>query len=319
MAIPLSILLSGCPSVIPFLSDAVPALIPSVNLNNININTNQITCYQGGMFSSDYCSIPLSRFVALMGKYTDFANTNLLIAYDMQNNQKFFFDELHYTGTIDKLNKIFMDSYPSAHKFALMPHSVQSLYIKMRERYIPQHDYERLYRSYTYLYTISAIKFATDDCNMPINYSNLEKEQYILYKAFAIQYTNAVLYYVGNHISTSYNNELDAYNSIYKKILTINPSKLQNLANNIFDNTNSVPQITNFDLFSESGVTFGDIGSFKCSQNGNTWFKYGYEYFGTNISGIDTRIEINVKKDLSNTSSKNTGLIYNSIESKNIK
>lgn len=311
--LPLSIILSGCPSFATVLPEIAPSLVPSVNLTNVSVNTNQISCYPSSTFSSSYCSIPLSKFVGIVSGYADPYNTNLLLAYDVNNKQGFFFDKVNHTREIESLNQYFLAQYPKANQFALLPVSVQDLYIKMREKYIPKHDYENLYRSYVYLYTISAIHSATNKCKTAefnnINlYTNNASESVVLqramlYKAFTIQYTNAILFHISDKVDGTYDSELELYNAIYKQILHISPNQLQNIAQNIYAKTNMYAPQFESSFFSTNGTNFGDLGNFACTQYGGLWMRYDYEYFGRNLSGIDIRVKfkqhdtININSD----------------------
>lgn len=318
---PLSFLLSGCPSFVTMIPSLAPSLVPSVNLTNVNVNTNQISCYQGGTFSSDYCSIPISRFVSLTSSYADPHDVNLLLAYDLEHNQEFFFDNINHTSTIDQLNKNFLTYYPKPTKFASLPIKVQNLYIKMREKYIPTHDYKNLYSSYIYLYTISALHFATNQCVTPyvskINGIDpkLTSQREMLYKAFAIQYTNAVLHNIAPNVSGKYDSEIDLYNAIYASIMKIDPNQLQNMAQSIYSRTSSYAPQFESSFYTESGINFGDIGSFGCTNLGGVWSKYGYQYFGRNVSGIDLRVRFIQHDVLAQSSEQGTDLIYDGKES----
>lgn len=302
---PLTIALSGCPSLVTMLPSMVPSMVPSVNLSNVNINNNQISCYQGGWFSSGYCSIPLSNFVGISSRYADPYEANLLLDYDM-NNQQFFFDNINHTSTIDRLNQSFLKYYPDPNQFAALPDKVQSLYIKMKEEYIPKKDYTNLYKGYVYIYTISALHFATSSCNEStplLTSNNLSIESYqqqiMLHKAFAMEYTNTVLYYIADDVSSKYEDETELYNAIYSKILTLNPYQLQNMAQSLYSRTNSFMPEFNKSFYTLAGVGFGDLGKFSCTKTGNIWSRYGYPFFSSNISGIDIRVQFKQHETLS--------------------
>lgn len=315
---PLTIVLSGCPSLLTMLPSLAPSLVPSVNMNNINVNTNQISCYQGGLFSSDYCSIPISKFISLISDYANPLDVNSLLMYDLNNNQQFIFDNLNHTNTIDILNEQFLANYPTAMQFALLPLKVQTLYIKMRERYIPQKDYTQLYNSYIYLYTFGALAYATDSCTAPYELPTLKgnhlsldqiRQREMLYKAFSIQYSNAVLHHIAGDVDSTYNSETDLYNAIYAAILKIDPNQLQSIAQSIFSNTNSSLPIFQPEFFSESGIKFGDIGKFACTDKGGMWSRYDYQYFGINVSGIDIRVKFKQRDTLKQTPKNPTSII----------
>ncbi len=294
---PLTIILSGCPSLVTMLPSMVPSMVPSVNLSNVNINTNQISCYPGDWFSSGYCSIPLSNFIGISSHYADPYSANLLLSYDI-NNKQFFFDNINHEETIDRLNQNFLTYYPAPNEFAALPDKVQSLYIKMKEDYIPKKDYDNLYKGYVYLYTISALRFATEPCNesTPLLTSNSipvesYQQQVILHKAFAMEYTNAVLHYISNDLTEKYDNEAALYNAVYGQILTLNPYQLQNMAQSLYSRTNSFMPTFNNSFYTIAGISFGDLGKFSCTKKGNTWSRYEYPFFGSNISGIDIRVQ----------------------------
>lgn len=294
---PLTITLSGCPSLVTMLPSMMPSMVPSVNLNNVSLNNNQISCYQGDWFSSGYCSIPLSNFVGITSHYADPYDANLLLNYDI-NNQQFFFDNINHSSTIDKLNQNFLKYYPEPNQFAALPNKVQSLYIKIREEYIPKKDYVNLYKGYVYIYTISALHFATSSCNEStplLTNGNTPVESYqqqiMLHKAFSMEYSNAVLYYIANDLTGKYTDETALYNAVYSQILTLNPYQLQNMAQSLYSRTNSFMPAFSNSLYTLAGVSFGDLGKFSCTKTGNTWSRYGYPFFGSNISGIDMRVQ----------------------------
>lgn len=314
---PLALILSGCPSLVTMLPSMVPSMVPSVNLNNVNVNNNQISCYAGGWFSSGYCSIPLSNFIGISSHYADPYNVNLLLNYDV-NNQQFFFDNIDQSATIDKLNQSFLSSYPNANQFAALPDKVQSLYIKIKEEYIPKQDYANLYKGYIYIYTISALHFATAPCDesMPL-LSNKKmsiesyQQQIMLHKAFAMQYSNAVLHYVAGELSGKYNDETKLYNSVYSKILTLNPYQLQNMAQSLYSRISSFAPAFNNSFYTLDGVSFGDLGKFSCTPTGNIWSRYGYPFFGSNISGIDMRVQFKQHEVLSQYDDNEIAIIKN--------
>lgn len=315
--LPLGVVLSGCPSFATVLPEIAPSLVPSVNLTSVNVNTNQISCYPSSTFSSSYCSIPLSKFVGIVSGYADPYNVNLLLAYDVNNKQSFFFDHVNHRQEIESLNQYFIAEYPSANNFALLPLSVQDLYIKIREDYIPHHNYKKLYHSYIYLYTISALHSATNKCKTPaFNNINLYKntnlsesavlQRAMLYKAFTIQYSNAVLYHIANKVDSTYDSEIDLYNAIYEQVLKINPNQLQNIAQDIYAKTNMYAPQFESSFFTLSGTNFGDLGNFACTQYGGLWTRYDYEYFGRNLSGIDIRVKFKQHDTIANTNDNET-------------
>ena len=302
---PLALILSGCPSLVTMLPSMVPSMVPSVNLNNVNVNNNQISCYASGWFSSGYCSIPLSNFIGISSHYADPYDVNLLLNYDV-HNQQFFFDNIDQSATIDKLNQSFLRYYPNANQFAALPDKAQSLYIKIKEEYIPKRDYANLYKGYIYIYTISALHFATAPCDesMPlVNNTKMPIESYqqqiMLHKAFAMQYSNAVLHYIAADVSSQYYDETKLYNAVYSKILTLNPYQLQNMAQSLYSRLNSFAPAFNASFYTLDGVSFGDLGKFSCSPTGNIWSRYGYPFFGSNISGIDMRVQFKQHEVLS--------------------
>lgn len=321
--LPLGFMLSGCPTLaataIPGL---LPALIPNFNYNSIDINSNRISCYKGGIISSDYCSIPISRFVSITGDYADPYDVNLLLSYDINNNQHFFFDDINHTSTIDKLNKDFLSNYPTPDEFAQLPVALQNLYIRMREKYIPKHDYKHLYSSYIYLYTINALHFATAPCDMPYQLnSNLKAnestllQREMLYKTFTIRYTNEVLHHVADNLSNKYNSETDLYNAVYKSILAIDDTKLQIMAQNLFSTINNHLPPFESAFFSDTGVSFGNIGTFGCATKGGYWTRYDYEYFGNNVSGVDIRVQFKQQDTLSQIETNKVAIIVDNKES----
>lgn len=321
MTMPLGFLLSGCPTFATAIPSLIPSLIPSVNYNSIDMNTNQISCYKGGTFSSDYCSIPISRFVSITSGYADPYNVNLLLDYDLNNQHHFFFDDINHASTIDKLNKQFLNTYPAPDKFAQLPTALQNLYIRMREKYIPNHDYKNLYSSYIYLYTINALHFATNPCSQEDQLQTNQATAHIiyqrdmLYKAFAIRYSNEVLHHVAGDLSSKYDSENDLYNAVYKYILAIDYNKLQNMAQDLFATINNKLPPFESSFFSETGVSFGNIGTFGCADKGGFWMRYDYEYFGNNVSGINLRVQFIQHDTLSQIDSSKTALIMDNQES----
>ena len=280
--------LSGCAAALLPLASS---LIPSVDITNVNVNTNEINCYKGGFFSSDYCSIPISKFVSLASGYTNPLGTKLIFNSPSQTSLARYDFQNH--AVIDQLNKIFLANYPAAKTFAKLPQSEQSLYIKMHERYIPNKDYHNLYNSYLYLYTLSIIDFASQPCDADtFKNSGVSIETFALYKAFSIQFANNILYSIYGDVDGSHDNEIDLYNDVYSSILKIDPNKLNAMIQNIDSETNTfVPKSDWKDIFNDSGLSFGEIGTFSCTEKGNYLYRYGYQLFGTHVQGIDLRIK----------------------------
>lgn len=290
----LAVTLSGCPSMVTMLPSMMPSLVPSVNLTNVNVNTNKISCYPGSMFSSDYCSIPLSNFIGITSRYADPYDENLLLRFQFNNNQ-FFFDAINHTNILDKLSANFIVNYPTASKFAALPDKVQRLYIKIKEDYIPNHRYLELRDSFIIIYTISTLHFATTNCESIPQFSSTEsstqyQQQIMVSKAFAMQFTNAILHNINDEVETKYSDETALYNGVYSTILKLNPNQIQNMAQNIYARTIAfIPEFNQ--SFYHDGISFGDLGTFSCNKRGNTWYRYGYPFFGENISGIDMRVQ----------------------------
>lgn len=289
---PLGLLLSGCPSMATFLPSMIPSLVPSVNLTNVNVNNNQISCYPGGTFSSEYCSIPIGRFLAITTNYADpYAESNLFMAYG-QKYQRFIFADLDERTQLDKINQDFLNSYPTASSLSTMPDSLRNLLIEIKEEYIPEKNYKKLSEAYTHLYTITALDFATDPCLTKFSPATSAQEsaqqlQFMQYKVFGIQYTNAILMHISGSLDSKYDNEVDAYEHLYQAVLKLDPYQLDNLATALYDKTMTYsPKQFESSLYTLNGAPFGELGRFSCTHEATHWFKFGFEYFGTNISGI---------------------------------
>lgn len=289
---PLGLLLSGCPSMATWLPSMVPSLVPSVNLTNVNVNNNQISCYPGGTFSSEYCSIPIGRFLAITTNYADpYAESNLFLSYG-KKYQRFIFADLDEQIQLDKINHDFLSNYPSASALNTMPESLRNLLSEIKDEYIPEKNYKKLSEAYTYLYTITALDFATDPCLTKFTpavsaVESAQQLQFMQYKVFGIQYTNAILMHISGSLDSKYNNEVDAYEHLYKEILKLDPYQLDNLATALYDKTITYsPKQFESSLYTSNGAPFGELGRFSCTHDATHWFKFGFEYFGTNISGI---------------------------------
>ncbi len=277
-----TLLLVGCPSVASVIPSFLPSLVPSVNYNTLSVNNpNQIQCYQGGWISSEYCAIPINRFVAISSHYASPYESNQLIAF-ADKYQSFVFDRLDESQVLESLNIAFIKQYPSADKFAKLPIAVQSLYIKMKEDYILSHKYQKQMETYIYLYTLSTIDYANQICNT----TDTDYQQRALYKAFSMMFTNDVLHHVALKTTSKYKNEVELYNQIYSTILDLNPYQLVNLAQLTYSNAyNSKPDYIE-SAFYTTGVKFGELGSFSCNSDGTLWQKFGYPYFGSNVAGL---------------------------------
>lgn len=297
----LGICFSGCAAIgIGTLADLVPSLVPSVDVTNVNVNNNEINCYPGKYFTSDYCSIPLPKFISLSSEFANPFGSEFLFYPYQSDNSELTMHRLTSKKTIDELNTLFLKNYPESKEFSSLPISLQTIYTNMKTQYIPKHDYQNLYNSYVYLYTMSALYFATDDCNRDDNsLKHVDIKTYTLYKAFSIQYANNLLYYIYPSVDGKYNSESALFDGVYKEITKINPSRLTTLADNIYEKTVSLKPLDDWNnIFSESGISFGNAGTFSCSINGGTLYRYGYQYFGTHTQGIDLRVSYKINNVL---------------------
>lgn len=299
---PFSFLLAGCPSIATWLPSMVPSLVPSVNLTNVSVNNNQISCFPGGLFTSEYCSIPITRFLAITTDYADpYSESNFLVAYGQKYN-RFVFADLDEEARLDQINSEFLANYPTTAILAKMPENLRNLFIKIKEEYIPQRNYKKLSEAYTYLYTITTLDFATDPCLTRFSPATTAQEsaeqlQFMQYKAFSIQYANAILMHISSSLDSKYNNEFDAYEHLYTRILKLNAYQLDNLATGLYDKTMLYSPTQFESSLYTIGARFGELGRFSCTGNATSWYKFGFEYFGTNISGI--KRDINFKnKDI---------------------
>ncbi len=282
-----ALLLAGCPSVASVIPSFLPSLVPSVNYNTLSVtNPNQIQCYPGGWFSSEYCAIPINRFVAISSHYASPYESNQLINFANQY-QSFVFDRLDESQVLESLNIAFMKQYPTADKFAKLPTAVQSLYIKMKEEYIGSHQYQKQMETYIYLYALSTIDYANQICSESVNsISTPDSQQRALYKVFSMMFTNDVLHHVALNVTGKYKNEVELYNKVYDAILDLNPYQLANMAQMTYSNIyNNKPKMIESDFYT-TGTSFGEIGSFSCNANGTMWQRFGYPYFGSNVAGL---------------------------------
>lgn len=299
-------ILSGCAAPLTSLSGLVPSLVPSVDLSSVNVNMNQVDCHKGNWFSSDYCSVPISRFAALTISYASVDHAYELLNLDINDESmdQHFFDNIHNKYGIESINQTFLKGYPDNHQFSEFPKSVQKLFIKIRENYIPNKNYDKLYQSYMYLYTLAVMDEALQSCEENMSLSDLE----VKHKIFTLQFTNDVLYNVSSDVSGKYDGEVGLYNKLYEKILSLNPYQLENLANSILSKTNKLyPQNVNSKmLFSKDGLLIPELGTFICDQNISQWLKYDHDYLGNNTSGMDIRVMFKLKDTLDGMSQLKT-------------
>ncbi len=300
--IPLGMMLTACPSIATILPSMVPSMIPSINYNSIDMqNPNQISCNEGGVFSSEYCSIPISRFVAITSSNADPYYGNILLLYG--KNQNFFFDNINKIEILESINSAFIKSYPDTQHFAALPDALQHLYIVTKERHIPKRNYQKLFETYIYLYTINAMDFATNGCDATTQSflsvtSAKYRQQYMLYKAFSMQYTNDILHHISGALTGKYSDEHAIYNAVYAEVLKLDPYQLENMAQAIYARTSSnLPQFD--DSFYSTGIKFGEIGTFSCSPIGSIWEKFGYEFFGRVVSGLPHYVKFKNKDSFS--------------------
>lgn len=298
-----SITVGGCAAPLAALPGIVPSLIPSVDMSTINVNSNQISCYKGSWIFSDYCSIPISRFTSLTIPYATIDNASFLLLNINENhaNQQFFNDVNSKEG-LESLNAKFLKMYPEVSIFANLPKAEQSLYIKVRENYIPNKNYDKLYQSYIYLYTLNIMREALTPCESSDVFTSIQAR----HKVFAIQFTNDILYNISDSLSSKYTDEKELYNKLYAKILTLNPYKLERLAKSILNKTNNAytDSLDHQSLTTIRGVGVGDLGRFSCNYHGSFWLKYDYNYFGDNTSGVDIRVKYKLNDDLNDMSSQ---------------
>lgn len=284
-----------------WLPSMVPSLVPSVNLTSVNVNNNQVSCYPGGTFSSEYCSIPIARFLAITTNYADpYAESNLFLSYG-EKYQRFVFADLDEQRRLESINQEFLLHYPSTKTLSSMPKSLQELFTNIKDEYIPEHNYVKLSEAYTHLYTITTLDFATDPCLNKFTPATTAQEsaqqlQYMQYKTFAIQYADAVLMHISGSLTSKYDNEVDAYEHLYTQILKLDPYQLDNLATSVYDKTMLyTPKQFESDFYSFNGAKFGELGRFSCTRDATHWFRFGYEFFGTNVSGIKREISFKNK------------------------
>ena len=282
---PVAIILSGCPS----FSLVSPSFTYTNNYGGEN--PNDISCTKGTWYSSPYCSIPISKFISISSNYTIPYESNYLFNYAI-NNKTFAFNDIKYQKNIDKLNQFFLAHYPDPQKMTTLPPKLKDLYVIMHDEYIPTNNYQKLFEAYTYIYTISALNFATKPCNSQfIEYMIAQKNpkylhQFVLYKAFSLQYTNNILMNLQSSVDGKYTDQYTLYNKIYSKLLEMNPYRLNDMAVQIYNNTaKNESDSVESDIFVKD-EKFGEIGTFTCNENGNIWKRFGFEYFGNNVSGV---------------------------------
>ena len=292
----LCLTLTGCPT----LSLVSPSFTYNNNYNAEN-NPNEIECSNGNWYTSAYCAIPIPKFIALSSNYADPNDAISPLTYGL-NHQTFFFDDINKKSTLDELNQIFLKNYPNTNTFANLPLAVQKLYITIKEDYIPKHNYQKLMEAYTLLYTISTLHFATAKCKVNsdadvkllLNHTPQMQQKFVLYKAFSLQFSNAVLLHISNSFDTTYADEATLYNALYATILDLNPYQLNNLAQSIFNQTLAyMPKNTESTYFyKDDGIHFGELGSFSCNKNSSSWYRFGFEFFGTNTAGVLRSVKI---------------------------
>lgn len=294
---------------------------PSFNYNNnySEGNPNRISCDPGGFFSYPNCSIPISRFVAITAQYADPLNNDALIAYANENNS-FVFDDINKITTLDKLNKMFYSKPMSGERFHKLPQYFQERLEKMRDTYIPENDFKKIAHTYIYAFTLNTIHFAVTPCNNPTSqvdapYDKEKYEQlYLKYKVFSIQFTNDILRHIGSsyfHFDTEYENEDDLYEHLYTKILKLNPSQIVSLAQKIYAQTNAEEPTFESSFYTKAGLTFGTIGTFKCTTDLTSWDKYGSDYFGLNVSGVRMLVHFKNRDVFANTDSHKMNIMNN--------
>lgn len=296
-----SSILTGCPSLTSAIPSFIPSLVPSVNYNTLSINNpNQIQCYDGSWLSSEYCAIPINRFAAISSHYTSPFESNQLFDYALQNSS-FVFDNLDESSTLESLNLQFIRKYPTGESFVKLPPEVQNLYLKMKEDYIKNHDFQKQMETYIYLYTLSTIDFANQICNeSAIDGKNPEyQQQLMLYKTFSMLFTNDLLHHVALKLSSKYNSQVDLYNGLYKTILDLNPYQLMNMAEMNYSIAYSNLPDFNQNFYTAEGVRFGEIGNFSCSKSGTSWLRFGYQYFGSKVAGLPYYVNF-INKDTFN-------------------
>ncbi|MDD3267217.1 MAG: hypothetical protein PHC75_08595 [Burkholderiales bacterium] len=298
--------MSGCAAPLAGLSGLVPSLVPSMDFSSVNVNMNQVDCYKGSWFSSDYCSVPISRFAALSISYASIDNAPKSLKLNINDPlvDQTFFDMIHSKDGIESMNQAFLMNYPDAKQFAEFPKATQDLYVKMKERYILKKNYDKLYASYMYLYTLAIM----DEALRPCERGTVLSPQEVRHKIFALQFSNDVLYNVSSSLSGKYDGESGLYNKFYKEILLLNPYKLENLANSILIKMNKYyPQEINSNLlFSKDGILIAELGSFSCNKHSAQWLKYDHDYFGINTSGIDLRVKFKLRDNFDGMSGLKT-------------
>jgi len=171
----------------------------------------------------------------------------------------------------------------------------------MKEEYIKNHDYQKQMEVYIYLYTLSAIDFANQICNeSAIETKSADyQQQLMLYKAFSMLFTNDVLHHAVLKLSSKYDNQVDLYNGLYKTIVTLNPYQLMNLAQMNYSIVySSMPKFDSA-FYSSEGAKFSELGNFSCNKNGTSWQRFGYQYFGSKVSGLPYYVNF-INKDTFN-------------------
>ena len=305
----LIILLSGCVS--------LSLVSPSFNYNNnyAGGNPNQITCDTGSFFSYPVCSIPISRFIALTAQYADPLESDAMIVYAMHNHNAFIFDDLVKTSLIESLNKV-----ATTDTTLRFPPYLDEMNEQLNNVYLPESDYVKEADMYIYKFTLNAIHFAITPCSDVSDNitSPYDKEQYqqlfTQYKVFSIQYTNDILRHVGSgyfHFDTKYEDENDLYDHLYATILKLNPSQLQHLAQSIFQRTAEARPSFDSNFYTDTGIAYGAIGTFSCTNENTSWKKYGSDYFGLNVSGVRILVEFKNRDVFANTDKQKFSILNN--------
>ena len=275
---------------------------PSISYNNNYggaSNPNQIFCTQGSFFKSAFCTIPLSRFVAISSNNADMLESNALVNYAVANNS-FIFNDLTQVKVLTMLNTQIQESETSE-RYQHLPESVKKMYGKLQTKYIPEKNYAKQADAYIYIYALNTIDFATSACpNAELESSVLysakeyqQQQQFMLYKAFSMQFTNAVLMHIADSVDGKYKNEADLFESLYAEILELDPVMLRSLAIQAYNTSlNAQPKFER-SFYTREGIRFTRLGNFSCTKDIASWHRYAYEFFGLNVSGV--RDEVHFK------------------------
>ena len=282
---------------------------PSVSYNNnyaAGSNPNQIFCTPGTFFKAAYCTIPLSRFIAISSHNADLMESSTLITYAKTHNNAFIFDDITKNTTLTELNNHIQESLLQT-KFQQPPLEVSKLYTKLTTVYIPEQNQLKQADTYIYLLTLNTLRFATDPCpvafaeNESANATPAAIQQLMIYKVFSVRFTNAVLMHIADSVDGKYDNETEMFDGVYAAILDLKPEQLRSLAIKAYQSTLQTAPKYNPDFLTPGGIRFAKVGNFSCTKEGTEWLRYGFEFFGLNISGVRNVVKFKTPDIYSNT------------------